>query len=552
MTSLVIVALALVPIASLLWQASGDSGGVWPHLITNVLPQSAGTTLLLLVGVGFFTLLLGSSTAWLICRYRFPLHGILRWALVLPLAIPTYLAAYTWTEFFDFTGPVQSLFRAVFGFENARQYWFPDIRSTGGAVFLISLVLFPYVYLPALLSFRMQSMAVLDVARVLGAGPIKMFFKVALPAARPAVAVGVMLALMETLNDIGAVEHLGVRTLTFSVFDTWLNRSSLAGAAQIALILLAVVVLLVMLEKRLRADRGYSDIRGRAEPPVPVRLEGAGAFAATLWCLLPILLGFGVPLFQLVKFTLLRFDQVADSGLLDAALNSLSVATATAVICVVAGFTVIYGARRSGRTTPPVVVQIAGLGYAIPGTILAIGVLTALTGFDNTVSSFVRRFTGESTGLILSGTMAIIVYACSVRFLAISLGNIEAGYQKISPNLFAAARTLGRSEGAALREVELPLLAKTIGTAGLMVLVETMKELSATLLLRPFNFNTLATYVYERASRALFEDAAFAALLIVLIGLLPVYILTRVIISEQNGRREKKWRTRPVRQSRKI
>jgi len=524
---IVISLLAVLPVGALLWKATGDTSGIWQHLLQNVLPQSAGVTAILLVGVGISVFLTGSITAWLVNRYDFPLRGFVRWGLVLPLAIPTYLAAYTYTEFLDFTGPVQTLVRAAGGFQSARDYWFPDIRSTTGAILLLGVVLFPYVYLPASLSFGMQGRSMIDVARVLGAGPFKLFWRVAVPAARPAITVGVMLAMMETLNDIGAVEHLGVRTLTFSVFDTWLNRSSLAGAAQISLMLLLVVALLVHVERRMRRERAFSDSRHKPEMEAPIRLRGIRAYVASAICLAPIIFGFVIPAGQMIAFVQTDPGQILQSGLGQAAWHSVMVAASTALVCVITGFVIVYGRRRSPGSLFTIAGRFTGFGYAVPGTILAIGVLTACSGFDNSLDSFMRNSFGISTGLLISGSIAVLVYASSIRFLAIAAGNIEAGYEKISHNLAAAARTLGRTEMKVLKEIDLPLLKRAFGTAALIVTVDTMKELSATLMLRPFNFNTLATYVYERASRAVFEEAAFAALLIVLIGLVPVYMLTR-------------------------
>lgn len=530
---LFIVITACLPLVSLVWQATGESGGVWPHLFVNVLPSSTATTVILLAGVGLGTVVIGSGTAWLVSRYQFPLRDLLQWSLILPLAIPTYVAAYTWGEFADYTGPLQTALRSAFDFETSRDYWFPDIRSTGGAIFLLSLVLFPYVYLPARLAFRQQAATLIDSARVLGAGPWRVFVSVAMPAARPAIAVGAILALMETLNDIGAVEFLGVRTLTFSVFDTWLNRSSLAGAAQLSIVLLGVVLVLMAAEKRLRGGQRFDSSRQQTKPPELITLGGAKAIAAMGACTLPVILGFIIPVFQMVRFTLNRPGQITESGLLSAAFASLEVATLTALACVLAGFVLVYARRRSPKRMFRSAAGLAGMGYAVPGTILALGVLTMMTGIDRQISQIGEAVLGIKTGLIFSGSVIVIVFACSVRFLTISMGNIEAGYSRISPNMAMAARTLGRNERQTLLTIELPLMLRALGVAGLLVFVETMKELSATILLRPFNYETLATFVYSYASRALFEDAAFAALLIVLFGLIPVYVLTRVVISGQ-------------------
>ena len=540
--------LAMLPLAALIYQASGDSQDVWPHLISYVLPSSAVTTLVLLTGVACGTFAIGAVTAWLTCRYRFPFSNIFQWALVLPLATPTYVAAYTWVEFSDFTGPMQQLVRDLGGYKSSTEYWFPELRSTGGAIFLLSMVLFPYVYLPARLSFQSLGTSMLDVARVLGAGPARLFLRVALPAARPAIAIGAILALMETLNDIGAVEHLGVRTLTFSVFDTWLNRSSLAGAAQLSLTLLLFVAVLIIFERRLRARQRFYEGRQSRHALEKIQLAGTKAWIATLTCALPIIFGFAVPLIEMAGSIVRRPEQIANPSLLLASANSLTVAAATALLCVVAGFVLAQARRHAAGSAIRAATLASGFGYAVPGTILAIGVLTAMTGIDNHVSRLAFWLTGYKTGLILSGSLAIIVFACSVRFLAVALGNIEAGYARISPNLSSAARTLGRSNEQVVFQVELPLLFKTLGVAALLVIVETMKELSATMLLRPFNFDTLATFVYSHASRAMFEQAAFAALLIVLIGLVPVYLLTRVFITgQEEAEGQKKMRTNLVR-----
>lgn len=531
-TNIILVTLAILPMIGVLWKAMGDASDVWPHLLSYVLPQSTSTTLILLVGVAFFAVVFGSTTSWLTSQYNFPFKSIYKWALVMPLAIPTYISAYTYGEFLDFTGPVQTFYRELTGYKSARDYWFPDIRSTTGAVFLMSLVLYPYVYLPARLSFQMQNASLNDVARVLGAGPIKLFLRVALPAARPAIAVGVMLALMEALNDIGAVEYLGVRTLTFSIYDTWLNRSSLAGAAQIALMLLAVVAFLMYVENKMRAQQKYSDGRNKVTNNEPTNLHGVKAALASMWCFLPLFLGFLIPFWQLLKFSFQRLELGLKPELYQAAYNSILVAVITAVVCTVSAFLIVYSYGRVGQTKTIVFKKLAGFGYAVPGTILALGTISVAAFFDNSLDAFMQKYFDIKTGLLISGSIAILVYASTVRFLTIAMGNIETGYSKISSNLSSASRTLGRSEFQTVKEIDLPLLRPAFATAMLLVLVDTMKELSATLLLRPFNFNTLSTYVYELASRGLFEDAAIAALLIVIIGLVPVYLLTKLSLKD--------------------
>lgn len=531
-SNMILVSLAILPMIGVVWKAFGDASDVWPHLISFVLPQSALTTLILLFGVAFLVVVFGSTTAWLTSQYNFPFKNFYKWALVMPLAIPTYISAYTYGEFLDFTGPVQTFYRELTGFTSARDYWFPDIRSTSGAVFLMSLVLYPYVYLPARLSFQMQNASLNDVARVLGANPIKLFLRVALPAARPAIVVGVTLALMEALNDIGAVEYLGVRTLTFSIYDTWLNRSSLAGAAQIALVLLVVVAFLMYVENKMRAQQRYSDSKNKITNNEPTDLYGFNAAFASLWCMLPLFLGFIIPFWQLLKFSFQRLELALKPELYQAATNSMLVAIITAIVCTSSAFLIVYTYRRAGQTKLAIIKKLAGFGYAVPGTILALGTISVVALFDNSLDAFMQKTFGIKTGLLFSGSIVILVYASSVRFLTIAMGNIETGYSKISSNLASASRTLGRTEYQTVKEIDLPLLRPAFATAMLLVLVDTMKELSATLLLRPFNFNTLSTYVYELASRALFEDAAIAALLIVIIGLVPVFLLTKLSLTD--------------------
>ena len=498
MLGILLVLMLSVPLATLVIVALGltttDDATNWSHLLNYVLPNAAGQTILLLTGVGIGTTILGVGTAWLVVMCQFPGYRTFRWLLVLPLAMPTYIVAYCYVEILDYSGFVQSTFRSIFGFQTAREYWFPDIHSLEGAAILLSLVLYPYVYLATRIVFMMQGASVLDASRSLGAGPFRMFFSVALPLARPAIVVGITLALLETLNDIGAVEILGVHTLTFAVYDTWLNKGSLTGAAQIAMLMLALVVALMLLERWARRKQNYT-AGGKNNPPSPFKLKGLRAWLATLFCLLPIMLGFFAPAFSLLHSAFSRLSQLQDPNLIQAVFNSLAVSTATALICVVIGFSLAYAARIDRGGMLPAIGRIASLGYAIPGTVLAIGVLVSMAALDNWFDGAMRNHFGYSTGLLITGSSAIVIYACTVRFLAMSFGTLEAGLTRISPNIDMAAKLLGRSNSQCLRQVHLPLMRRAIAVAGLLVFVETMKELSATILLRPFDFNTLATYI---------------------------------------------------------
>lgn len=533
--ALVVVGIALLPILSIAVIALSGGSADWPHLARNVLPQSARTTLVLMVLVAGGTGSIGITSAWLVNSYDFPLRRTMAWALVLPLAIPTYLAAYAFVEFFHFTGPVQSAIRAVFGFQSARDYWFPDIRSTGGAAILLSAVLYPYVYLTTRVVFIMQGRNLADVARTLGAGWAKVFFRIILPVARPAIASGVALALMETLNDIGAVEYLGVRTLTLSVYSTWLNRGSIGGAAQIAMIMLLLVFALLTTEQWARRRQRFHQPKTTQVNPPPHRkaVRGAKGAAALVLTALPVLFGFGIPVFVLAGYALRRPEEWFDPDLAEAFGNSVLTASATAILAVITVLLLLNGARLSRSRAQMLLTRLGVLGYALPGTILGFGLLYALAAFDHVIASLLESVADVHPGLLLSGTLVAVVLACTIRFLALADGAIRSGLEKLPPHLDEAARNLGRTPARSATDVLLPLLQPAILTAAILVFVDTVKELSATIVLRPFGFNTLATYLYENASRGVVEDGAVAAILIVLTALVPVVLLSRALMRDR-------------------
>ncbi|MDQ0319215.1 iron(III) transport system permease protein [Pararhizobium capsulatum DSM 1112] len=521
--------IVLVPVVAIIWLAISGGGSDWPHLMANVIPRATIRTLSLVAMTGTATCITGIITAWLIASCDFPARRFFSAALVLPLAIPAYLSAYAFGELFTFTGPIQSLLRFFIGFKTSRDYWFPDIRSLGGAVLVLSSVLYPYIYLACRSMFLMQGRATADVARTLGASPWRVFLKVQIPMARPAIMVGLTLVAMETLNDIGAVEFLGVQTLTFSIFDTWLNRGSLAGAAQIACIMLVFVVLLMLIERAARRRQRFSSQKTTAavHDAVRLKLKGWQAGVAVSICALPILLGFAVPFLVLGDYAAKRLHQLFEPRLLKALINSIFVSATAAILTVLLGFVLAYAARTSRSRLITIAGRLSSIGYGVPGTVLAIGVLFPLAGFDNGLDAFLRQHAGISTGLLLSGTGFAIIYACTVRFLTMAEGSIEAGFQKLSPHLDMAARTLGRNGSQTLWSVLIPMMRPAVLSAALLVFIESMKELSATIMLRPFNFNTLATLVYEQASRAKVEDASVAAMIIVIAGMIPVILVSR-------------------------
>lgn len=519
-----VLGIVALPLAALVALALNSSGETWPHLFRTVLPGATVTTLALMAGVGCGTAIVGVATAWLVTMCRFPGRAALEVALVLPLAVPVYIVAYSYVELLDFTGPFQTALRALLGYTSGRDYWFPDIRSLPGAIFAMTAVLFPYVYLTVRLLFLTQSSRMVDVSRTLGADPLRMFVEVALPLARPAVAAGVGLALMETVNDIGAVEFFGVRTLAFAVYQTWLNRSDLAGAAQLACVLLLVVLLLVAAERAARGRQRYA-VSGGAYPLPVFQLAGWRALLAFLACFLPVLFGFLLPAWLMVDYASRRLEQFTDPALLDALWNSVAVAAATAVLAVAAGLLLVYAARLSRSRVIAGLGKLAAAGYAVPGTVLAVGILYPLAAFDNRVDEASRALFGISTGLLITGSGGAVVYACLVRFLAVAHGTLEAGISRVSEHLDMAARTLGRTPRRVLLEIHLPLMRRALMAAALLVFVDTMKELSATILLRPFDFETLATFIFSKASRGFFEDAAAASLVIVATGIVPLLLL---------------------------
>jgi iron(III) transport system permease protein len=514
----------LAPLASLLWLALGGDPAHWAHLARHVLPQAARDTALLLAGVGLVVLTVGTGCAWLVTACDFPGRRWLHWALLLPLAMPTYIVAFAYLDLLHPIGPVQGAVRWMLGYDSPRQFRLPELRSLGGAILVLGFALYPYVYLTARAMFITQPAHLLEAARLLGAGPAGVFFRVALPLARPALAVGVALALLETLNDIGASEFLGVRTLTVAVYTTWVTRSDLAGAAQIACAMLVAAVLLVALERHGRRHQRYGTAQ-RMRGIAARRLRGPAAWAATAAATLPVLLGFAAPAAYLMWESAKRLSgDGISAGLLSSLANTLLLAAGVTACTLVIGLLVAWAGRRGpgGRPSARWQARTATLGYAVPGTVLAIGLLTPALAADAALA----QLTGHQ-GLPLLAAGVVLVVACAIRFLAMPIGAVEAGLARIPPSLEQAARLLGESPAGTLRRVHLPLLRPALAAGGLLVFVDAMKELPATLLLRPANFDTLATWLYAEAARGTYEEGAVAALAIVAAGLLPVMLLAR-------------------------
>jgi iron(III) transport system permease protein len=524
----VVLALPLaLPLLSIVVLALRPSENIWPHLISTVLPNYIAQTVLLLGGVGFLTFLVGVALAWLVTFHEFPGRALIQWMALLPLAMPGYIVAYTYVDFLTYAGSLQSSLRALMGWTRPDDYYFPEIRSLGGAIFVLGFVLFPYVYLTARAAFLKQPMTQVDVARTLGKSPLRVFSSIVLPQARPAIAVGVSLVLMECLNDIGAVGFFGVQTLTLGIYSAWLGQGNLGGAAQLAFVVLVFVIALLFVERQSRRYDQRLHIAQKPKPIIRQMLYGPRGWLALLIALTPIIIGFFLPASILLDHALRRVDVIFSESFLAALEHSLLMAALVCVLTLGAAVLMAYANRLTNSHFVRMLTSFATLGYAIPGTVLAIGLMVPFGVFDNMLDRWMRLHFGISTGLLLSGSLTALSLAYVARFLMIAFGTVETGLQKITPNVDAVARTLGRKPFQVFADIHLPLMQPALVAASLLVIVDAMKELPATLLMRPFGFDTLATLVFTLASLEKLEDSAVPALAIVLVGLLPVILLSR-------------------------
>ena len=519
--------LVAAPVISIVALAMQPAPDVWQPLIEYVLPKSLLDTALLLGGVAALSLAIGTGTAWLISLYEFRGRALLLWLVPLPLAIPTYLAAYVYVDLFEPLGLVHHALGAWLPLPEAVRL-LPNLRSLPGAVIVIALVLYPYVFLSARPMFQLQSAEFAEAARTLGAGRWTIFWRVSMPMARPALAVGVALVSLETLNDIGASEYLGVRTLTVSVFTTWLNRGSLAGAAQISCLMLAIVAGLIAIERygRRNVTTEFSAESPRLTPRT--ELTGFRGICALAACLLPLMLGFLVPVSYLAhqsfkRGLLANFDMT----LWRDAFNSVAFASLATLAALLLGFVTILAWRWRPSMPRIVAVNIAQTGYTLPGLVLAIGLLAPLLAVDNALNTLAGWLGHSLPGLVIVGSGAAVVIAYVIRFLAVPTGFIKAGFERIPRDYDDSARAAGAGQGTTMRLIHLPLLRPAMVGAVIVVFVDCLKELPATLLLRTLNVETLATSIYQYASRGSFEEGALAALLIVAASIGPVAWLTR-------------------------
>ncbi len=532
--SALLVLLVIAPLFAVLSQVGASTDGLWSHLAQTRLGEYLFNTVIVAVGVGALTLAIGVGCAWLVTMYRFPGHTLFEWLLVLPLTLPTYVLAYTYTDWLQFVGPVQSALRALTGW-GWREYWFPNIHSLGGAVFVLSMALYPYVYVAARSAFLAQSVCALEVSRTLGCTPWRMFWRVGLPLARPAIVAGVLFVLMESLADFGAVAYFEVNTFTTGIYRAWFSYGNPAAAAQLASVLLTFVFALLLLERLNEGRRRYSHTSARYRPLPSIALRGHWAALAVLFCLLPLIAGFVLPATVLTHMAWQAQDALSWARLGQLTLNTVTLSLFTSGIVVTVALLAVYSVRRETHPLGRLLMRLALLGYATPGMVIAVGLLITLGLADRLLGDVLSRVFGLSTGLLLSGTLFAVVYGCAVRFFAVGYTPLEAGFRKIRPGFEDVARTLGATPQRILRVIHLPLLRGSLLSAGLLVFVDVMKELPATMILRPFNFDTLAVEAFQLATTEQLDGAAAPALVIVLAGLLPVLVLCRAITRSRPG-----------------
>lgn len=534
--SILIAACFALPVLSVVANIFLPSKGTWSHLAATVLPTYVLNSLLLTLGVAAGVLTMGVTTAWLVTMCRFPGRRLFEWALILPLAVPAYVMAYTYTDFLQFSGPLQSFLRELTGW-GPRDYWFPEVRSLEGAIAMLSLVLYPYVYMLARAAFLEQSVCALEVGRTLGSGPWGSFFRIALPLARPSIAAGTALALMETLADYGTVQFFGVPTFTTGIVRAWFSLGDRIAAAQLSAVLLTLVFGLLIVERLSRGQARFFHTTSRYQALGRRQLSGARGLLASFACAMPLLFGFLLPTAVLIKMTIEAGDKQFGGRFLELAINSVTLAGVTAGLAIILALVLAYAVRQDPRRLALAANRFAAMGYAVPGIVIAVGVLIPFAAFDNALDAWMRSSFGISTGLLLTGSIAALVFAYLVRFLAVSLNTVEASLAKIRPSMDDAARSLGEGPIGTLRRVHAPLLRSGLLTAGLVVFVDVMKELPATLVMRPFDFDTLAVQAFNLASDERLTEASTASLAIVAVGILPVILLSRAIARSRPGHR---------------
>ncbi len=524
----------LVPILTIVSFLFSPGTETWQHLVDTVLAEYVTNSLILMMGVAMGAGSIGITTAWLVSMYQFPGRKLLTWSLLLPLAIPAYIIAYTYTGMLEVGGPVQEWIRETYNIRYG-EYWFPEIRSIGGAICMFSLVLYPYVYLLARSAFLDQSICALEASRTLGCGPWRSFYSVALPLARPAIVTGLSLALMETLADFGTVQFFGVSTFTTGIYRTWFGLFDETAAGQLASTLLGFVFILILLERWSRHRAKFHHSTNRYQSIPNIKLPWARAWLCSLACFIPLFLGFVLPFSQLSLWALATWEEMIDSSFLTLAKHSFLLAGAAAIITLIPGLVLAYGNRINPSKTQSIMTRLASMGYAIPGTVIAIGVVVPFGFVDNSIDAWLRANFDFSSGLIFSGTVFILLFAYMIRFLSVSLQTVESGLGNIRGSMDEAAQSMGYTRMETLRFIHLPIMKGSLLTAIVIVFVDVLKELPATLVLRPFNFNTLAVRAYELASDERLAESSTAAISIVFAGIIPVILLSRAINTSRAG-----------------
>ena len=522
--ALLILLLIATPLFTIFFKIFEPPGSSWTHLAETLLFGYFKNTVLILLGVAFSTFLLGVSTAWLVTNYSFPGRKYFEWLLILPLGFPGYIMAYTYVGLLDYAGPIQSFLRNSLNIVVTGSLL--DIMNLPGAIFILSITLFPYVFLLARASFLQQSKTLQEASSLLGKGNWHTFFKVALPMARPAIVGGIALASMEVLNDYGTVKYFGVQTFTTGIFRAWFSMGDAATAIYLAAILMILVFIILYLESLQRGNRRFSQGNGTSKPLVRITLSGTAKWMVSLFCASLFLISFFVPFLQIVQWAMLTYAKVVDKNFILLVARSFSLAAGTGVIVAVFSVILLYSLRLSPFKWLKNITKISTLGYAIPGAVIAVGIMIPLLGFDHW---YMDRFTGRNVGLILSGTLVALVFAYLVRFMAVGYNPIDAGFQKIGIHVNEASRLLGRGTCKTLWRVDLPMIKTSLFSGILLVFVDVLKELPLTLILRPFNYQTLATKAFDMATNEMIAESANASLIIILTGIIPIIFLNRLI-----------------------
>ena len=523
--STLIVFLLLSPIISIIFVANENTAELWGHLLETRFSSYIYNTIILMIGVGTSSIIIGVTLAWLVCRYDFFMSKVIEWCLLLPLAMPAYIVAYCYTDFFEYSGTIQSTLRLIFNWNSASDYYFPEIRSLGGAIFVMSFVLYPYVYFISKIAFKSTPVSLFEIAEIHGKN---LFLWVAIPLARPAIIAGVSLVLMETISDFGTVEFFAVETITLGIFNLWLGMNNLGAASQLALVAFTFIIILLGIELSARKKQKFNDTKIKSFNTIIKKVTPLKSLLIFGICLIPIIFGFLIPISILFINSLSYLDSENWSNLISIAYNSFFISSIAALAMILISIFIAISIKFDGFKGFTFLSTIAGVGYAFPGTILALGTLFFITIIQDSVNNFFNIF-GVDINLVLIGSYTALIFAYVSRFNAVAFGAINSGINRIPPNMIEASQTLGHSFIFSIKNVILPLLRPSIITAAILSFVDIIKELPITLLLRPFNFETLATFVYQYANDEMLEKSSIAAILIVLIGLVPILIMSKAI-----------------------